>query len=104
MLLSDALASPQHLPAEVANVLRRRSLESEITQEVATAAYFDFLALTLELYPYFPLAQRIWQLRHSVTTYDAWYVALAEALDSPLATQDLRLTRAPGPRCRFLTP
>ena len=30
------------------------------------------------------------------------YVALAEALDCPLATADLRLTRARGPRCKII--
>lgn len=32
------------------------------------------------------------------------YVAVAEALDVPLATLDARLSRASGVRCRFLTP
>jgi predicted nucleic acid-binding protein len=40
----------------------------------------------------------------SVTPDDAWYVALAEALDVPLATLDVRLAAASGPRCVFLTP
>ncbi len=35
---------------------------------------------------------------------DACYVALAELLGAPLVTLDRRLTRAPGPRCVFLTP
>ena len=39
-----------------------------------------------------------------MTSYDSWYIALAEVLEEPLATCDLRLTRVPGPRCRFLTP
>ena len=39
-----------------------------------------------------------------MTSYDAWYVALAEALGSDLATLDERLVKADGPRCRFLTP
>ena len=38
------------------------------------------------------------------STYDAWYVALAEALDLPLATLDARMSRAPGPECEFLVP
>jgi predicted nucleic acid-binding protein len=53
---------------------------------------------------YEALAPRAWVLRHSVTVYDAAYVALAEALDAPMMTLDLRLARAPGPRCPFLTP
>jgi len=39
-----------------------------------------------------------------VTAYDAWYVALAEAYDAPLATLDTRLVDAPGPACAFDTP
>jgi predicted nucleic acid-binding protein len=34
-----------------------------------------------------------------VTTYDAAYVALAEALDATLLTGDRRLARAAGPTC-----
>jgi predicted nucleic acid-binding protein len=56
----------------------------------------------VELFPYAPFAARIWDLRGSVTCYDAWSVALAEALSAPLATLDARLARASGPRCRFL--
>ena len=29
------------------------------------------------LYPFNPFAERIWDLRHNLTCYDAWYVALA---------------------------
>ena len=37
----------------------------------------------------------------TVTPADAWYVALAESLDAPLATLDDRLSRAPGCQCAF---
>lgn len=47
-------------------------------------------------------AERIWELRHNVEIFDGWYVALAEALDAPLATLDTRLAKASGLRCRFL--
>jgi predicted nucleic acid-binding protein len=46
----------------------------------------------------------VWEVRENVTTYDAWYVALAELLDAPLATLDARLRRAAGTSCRFLIP
>ncbi|MCX2712420.1 type II toxin-antitoxin system VapC family toxin [Mycolicibacterium sp. J2] len=46
-----------------------------------------------------PLLERVCELRDTVTTYDAMYVALAEALDCPLVTADARLSRAPGIRC-----
>jgi predicted nucleic acid-binding protein len=45
------------------------------------------------------LLRRVGELRDNVTAYDACYVALAEALDCPLLTADLRLSKAPGVRC-----
>ena len=51
-----------------------------------------------------PFAERIWELRANVTSYDAWYVAVAEAAGLPLATLDSRLARANGPNCKFILP
>ena len=62
------------------------------------------MALELELHLFEPFSDRIWELRHNLTSYDAWYVALAESLDMPLATLDNRLAGTEGPKCRFLTP
>lgn len=79
-----------------------RSLAS--TDEVASLAHIDLLELRVELYAFEPVAQRVWELRSNLTAYDAWYVAVAEALELPLATLDEELARAPGPKCEFLTP
>ena len=49
--------------------------------------------------PYDALAERAWELRDDLTIYDATYVALAELLRTTLLTLDVRLARAPGPRC-----
>jgi predicted nucleic acid-binding protein len=49
-------------------------------------------------YPHAPLAVRIWELRENLTAYDATYVALAEVLDAPMVTMDVRLAQAPGIR------
>ena len=104
LLGTEAIAAPSILHAEVAGVLRRRTLAGEISDLGATTSYARLLAMPVELHEYGPYAARIWELRHTVIIKDAWFVALAEALDVPLATLDRRLTRAPGPRCRFLTP
>ncbi len=40
------------------------------------------------------LVGRVWQLRDSISAYDAAYVALAEALDAPLLTCDTKLAGA----------
>jgi len=62
------------------------------------------LQLKVELFSFEPFAQRAWELRHNLTSCDAWYVALAEALRMPLATLDERLAKTKGPGCDFLTP
>ena len=62
------------------------------------------MQLSLELFDFDPFAERVWELRHSITSYDAWYVAVAEALKLPLATLDARLSKAKGVTCDFLTP
>jgi predicted nucleic acid-binding protein len=104
VLHGHALAAPHHMPIEAANILRRATLAGDLATDAAALAHGDLLALRLELFPYAPLAERCWQLREYVTTYDAAYVALAEQLDAPLATLDHRLAAATGPRCTFATP
>ncbi len=104
VLVRGPLAAPHLMPAEAANILRRTALAGEISADVAALAHDDLLALRAELVPYAPLASRAWELRANVTAYDAWYVALAETLSAPLATLDVKLSRARGPRCTFATP
>jgi predicted nucleic acid-binding protein len=103
-LSTGGLAAPHLLPVEVAGMLRRAALTGAIPDTVASLAHADLLDIPMILYPYEPLARRIWSLRGNVTTQDAWYVAVAEALDAPLATLDLRLAGSVGPQCAFVTP
>lgn len=98
------LVAPHLLPVEVASILRRAVASGRVSEDTAALAHADLVSLPVTLFPYEPVAERIWELRGNVTPYDAWYVALAEALDVPLATLDGRLARAPGPRCRFMLP
>ena len=102
LLASDSLAAPHLLPVEVANILRRSVLAHAISADQASLAHADLLDLRVELFPYAPFASRVWALRDNVTCYDAWHVAVAEALGAPLATLDARLANAPGPRCQFV--
>lgn len=102
--LGDTAAAPHLMPVEVANVLRRFESRDLISGSAVAKVFQDALDFDVELWPFAPFAGRIWELRGSVTPYDAWYVALAEALEVPLATLDLRLASAAGPRCAFTTP
>jgi len=102
LLVSDSLAAPHMMTAEAANILRRSAAAGAISAEQASLAHADLLDLRVEFFPYGPFAARIWELRENVTCYDAWYVAIAEALGAPLATLDARLANAPGPHCRFM--
>lgn len=104
VLASEPLAAPHLMPVEAANILRRAARAGDVSEDVASLAHRDLVDLRVELFPYEPLAARVWELRGRLTAYDAWYVALAEEISSPIVTLDLRLSRAPGPRCGFLTP
>ena len=99
-----SLYAPGNLPIEVANVIRRLERGKGITEQEANGAFQDLLELDVELHGFEVFSERVWELRHNVAIYDGWYVALAEALDVPLATLDARLATAEGPKCRFLTP
>jgi len=48
------------------------------------------------------LAERAWELRHTLTFYDGLYVALAAVLDVPLLTGDVKLSKAPGLSCQLM--
>ena len=99
-----SLHAPAIVEAEVVNVLRRMEIARQIEKSEANAAFDDLLDLDIDLLAFGPFADRIWQLSQSVTSYDAWYVAIAEAIRSPLATLDARLASSNGPLCQFMTP
>ena len=99
-----SLAAPHLLLVEATSILRRLERAGDLTRMEATAAQRSLLRLQLELSGFEPFSERVWELRDNVTAYDAWYVALAEALGVPMATLDARLVGATGPRCEFLVP
>ena len=103
-LVSDDLAAPEFALAESTNIFRQLELSGGISRARAERGRRNLLRLRLQLYGFAPFADRVWELRYNLTAYDAWYVALAESLDCPLVTLDLRLSRASGPTCEMLTP
>lgn len=103
-LAGEDLAAPHLMLVEAANILRRAVHAGDLSVDVASLAHEDLVQLRVELFPYEPEAERVWELRDNLTAYDAWYVALAEALGAPLVTLDQRISRAPGPRCEIRLP
>ncbi len=96
--LLDALAADVHAPhlldVEVLSVLRGLLLGGKLDLGAAEMACQDHFALTITRHELHPLADRVWQLRDRYTSYDASYLALAEALDVPLFTCDAKLVDA----------
>ncbi len=96
----DGLHGPHLLDTELLHALRRLTRTGAISEERAADARGDFAELALARYPHEPLNDRVWELRHNLTAYDATFVALAEALGVPLVTCDARLASASGHRAR----
>jgi predicted nucleic acid-binding protein len=97
----EVLAAPELVDLEVLSVWRRQVAAGEMTARHAALAVSDLAALPLRRMSHRLVLQRCWELRHTVTVYDAAYVALAEALAIPLLTADARLSRAAGLRCEI---
>ncbi len=99
-LLSHDVNVPELADVEVMAVIRRHVQRGLISPLRGAAAMQDYADFRLERFAHLPLLPRAWQLRDTVTAYDAQYVALAEFLDVPLVTADGRLSRASGLRCQ----
>lgn len=92
---------PHLIDVEVTQVLRRYAATGSLDPQRAKAALSDLIDLPMRRYPHDFMLPRIWELRASLTAYDAAYVALAEALDAPLLTRDAKLAAAPGHHARI---
>ncbi|MGH8886290.1 MAG: type II toxin-antitoxin system VapC family toxin [Egibacteraceae bacterium] len=105
-LAGESLHAPQLVDLEVLSVLRRHAAIGQLDDRRLALALTDLADLPLTRYPHLVFAPRIWQLRESLTPYDAAYVALAETLECPLVTVDQRLANAPRVLCpvEVLTP
>jgi predicted nucleic acid-binding protein len=90
------LHAPHLLDIEFLSVLRRLVLGGLLPTKEAKLAREFFGQLPIERYPHTTLADRIWALRGNLTSYDAAYIALSEALGIPLVTSDNKLAQARG--------
>lgn len=99
--IADASCHAPHLvDAEVGSVLRRRERARTITDGTARTALAALPGMIENRYSHTGrLANLAWEMRHTITFYDALYVALATMLDMPLLTADVKLSKAPGLSC-----
>ena len=93
---SEEIHAPFLLEVEALQTLRRFVRQALLSEDRAAYARDHLGAMALVLYPHRPLMERAWDLRNSLSAYDACYVVLAEALGAPLVTCDAHLTKAGG--------
>jgi predicted nucleic acid-binding protein len=103
----DDLQVPGIAAVEVTSALRGLVRRGQLDEARARLALDDLRAFPAERWPAEPLLGRMWELRDTLSAYDANYIALAEALGADLITCDERLVRAAGDcgtRCRVVLP
>ena len=98
----DPLHAPHMLDVEVAHALRRCVLHGDIDERHGRDSFADLAVMSIERHGHQPLLERMWQLRHNLTAYDAAYLALAESLDAPLLTRDSALASVAGHHARVV--
>jgi predicted nucleic acid-binding protein len=90
------LHAPHLIDIELLHALRRLTMKGQLSEDRAADARGDFVELTIVRYPHVNLMDRIWELRHNLTAYDAAFIALSEILQVPLITCDAALASVPG--------
>lgn len=93
------LLAPHAIDAEVLGVIRRYHRQGVLDDTAAQQAVEDLRDWPGDRVGHRLLLDRAWELRETVRSWDALYVALAEWMQAPLATLDGRLAAASGIRC-----
>jgi predicted nucleic acid-binding protein len=88
--------APSVIYPEVLNALRKGLRAGRLAADDVEVMVRDLRDLPITTTSHHPLVRRMWELRNSITPYDAAYVALAEQLDVPLITCDGKLARSHG--------
>jgi predicted nucleic acid-binding protein len=92
-------AAPHVIEAEVLGVIRRQHMLRRLDGTAARQAVEDLRDWPGERFGHRSLLDRAWELRDRVRTWDALYVALAEALGATVVTLDRRLAAVPRLDC-----
>ncbi len=97
VLASAELLAPALLDVEVFSVLRRAVLQNRLEEHRARLALQDLADWPVERISHAGLLREAWKHRHNVSSFDAFYVAVAALYEAPLLTAD-------GPLCRAVLP
>ncbi len=98
-LRGEHLIAPELLDLEVVSVIRKALLVGNIAERKALLAIKDLVDIPIKRVSHRSLLPRVWEVHQYITTYDAVYIALAEALNVALATADARPAKAPQLQC-----
>ncbi|MGF1668600.1 MAG: type II toxin-antitoxin system VapC family toxin [Acidimicrobiia bacterium] len=99
LLATEVVMVPHLIDTELTHALRDQVLRAAVPETDAARALDRWRTLGLGRVASVGLLGRVWALRENLTSYDATFVALAEALECALVTADRRLGGAPGPTC-----
>lgn len=95
-VIYEDVHAPHLIDLEVTSALQRMVKSRALDTATAETALLGLQEWPLVRHEHTALLNRIWELRESVSSYDACYVALAETLNAPLLTFDGRLSRSHG--------
>lgn len=96
-ILGEEVHAPALLDFEFVSAIRGLTLGGHVSASRAEDALADFDDLPIHRWSADAgLLLRTFTLRNNLSAYDAAYVVLAEALQCPLITRDLRLSRTAG--------
>lgn len=93
--------APHVIDAEVLGIIGRDLMLHRLDRTAASQAVEDVRLWPGERFGQRSLLPRAWDLRDRVRSWDALYVALAEALGATLVTLDARLARLDGLECQI---
>lgn len=98
-LRNRRLCAPELIAPELVSVVRRVVRLNRLLLPQAERVIQEYTALGISRFPHDDLIETAWEMRQTVSAYDAMYVALARELDLPLLTKDRKLLDAAQELC-----
>jgi predicted nucleic acid-binding protein len=94
LLADEELHAPALLDFEVASALRGHVMGGKLDPVQLDDAVGAFIAFQIERHPMTGLLGNMLDLRENFTVYDAAYLVLAQALEAPIVSADVKLREA----------